>query len=251
MIFLSWFALGMVNTMGQEFVGAIAYIENGEGPAGDNYTLPSVNTYYLISLLTDNAVVDFLIGMVFILFDILWMPISYIAFSRAAFAWGMDRLGPMWFTDVNPRWHSPVKNNILMFVMSEIGIGIYSLNADTLLGIVIVGLEALSAWGVMAISGLIFPYVKKARTIWEASPYKFRIGPIYVLTIASIINLAFVGILIYYFFALPNLDFYSTSGLMVYIMIWAFSIGWYLYWISHWKKRGIDLSLAWKELPPA
>ncbi len=252
MIFLIWFAVGMVNTMGQEFVGSVAYIENfGDGPVYENYTLASVNTYYFVSLLSDNGAVDLLIGLVFILFDVLWMPISYIAFSRAAFAWGMDRLGPMWFTDVNPRFHSPVKNNILMFIMSEIGIGIYALNADTLLGIVIVGLEALSAWGVMAVSGLLFPYVKKARTIWEASPYKFRIGPIYVLTIASIINLMFVGILIYYFFALPNLDFYSSSGLMVYIAIWVFGVSWFLFWVTHWKKRGIDLSLAWKELPPA
>ena len=251
-IFLSWFAIGMVNTMGQPFAGSIAYIENyGDGPAYENYTLPSVNTFYLVSLMSDNSAVQALTGLVFILFDVLWMPISYIAFSRAAFAWGMDRLGPMWFTDVNPKWHSPVKNNILMLAMSEIGIGIYAFNADTLLGVVIVGLEALSAWGVMAVSGLLFPYVKKSRTIWEASPYKFHLGPIYVLTIASIINLLFVGILIYMFFALPNLDFYSNTGLMVYIVIWAFSIVWYVYWVRKWKKQGIDLALAWKELPPA
>lgn len=250
--FLAWFAVGMTNAMGQPFVGAIAYIENNaDGPAYENYTLPSVNTFYLVSLATDNNAVDFLIGLVFILFDVLWMPISYIAFSRAAFAWGMDRLGPMWFTDVHPRWHSPVKNNIVMFVMSEIGIGLYAMSPDTLLGVVIVGLEALSAWGVMAVSGLLFPYVKRARTIWEASPYKFHLGPIYVLTVASIINLLFVGILIYMFFALPNLDFYSNSGLIVYISIWVFSIAWYFYWVTKWKKQGIDLRLAWKELPPA
>ena len=250
--FLCWFAVGMVNVMGQDFLGSIAWIENNaEGPAYDNYSLSGVNTFYMVSLLSDNSVVDALIGLVFILFDVLWMPISYIAFSRAAFAWGMDRLGPMWFTDVNPKYHSPVKNNILMLAMSEIGIGIYALNADTLLGIVIVALEAMSAWGVMALSGLLFPYVKRARTIWEASPYKFRLGPIYVLTLASIMNLLFVGILLYYFFSLENLEPFSHGGLVVYIVIWAFSVTWYLYWVRHWKKQGIDLALAWKELPPA
>jgi amino acid transporter len=250
--FLCWFAVGMVNVMGQDFLGSIAWIENNaEGPAYENYSLSGVNTFYLVSLLSDNSVVDALIGLVFILFDVLWMPISYIAFSRAAFAWGMDRLGPMWFTDVNAKYHSPVKNNILMFGMSEVGIAIYALNADTLLGIVIVALEAMSAWGVMALSGLLFPYVKRARTIWEASPYKFRLGPIYVLTLASIMNLLFVGILLYYFFSLENLEPFSRGGLVVYVVIWVFSVLWYLYWVRHWKKQGIDLSLAWKELPPA
>ena len=250
--FLCWFAVGIVNVMGQDFMGAIAWIENdGSGAGAENYSLPSVNTFYLVSLLSDNQAVDLLIGLVFILFDILWMPISYIAFSRAAFAWGMDRLGPMWFTDVNPKYHSPVKNNIVMLVMSEIGIGIYSLNADTLLGIVIVALEAMSAWGVMAVSGLLFPYVKRARTIWEASPYKFRVGPIYILTLASIMNLLFVGTLIYYFFTLENLEPFSRGGIIVYTAIWVFGVLWYVLWLRHWKRQGIDLKLAWKELPPA
>lgn len=251
--FLSWFAVSLVNVMGQDFLGAIAYMDNEwAGAAYENWTIPmNFNTYTMISLLTENTVLQFIIGIVFILFDVLWMPISYIAFSRATFAWGMDRLGPMWFTDVNPKYHSPVKNNLLMFVMSELGIVIYALNADTLLGIAIVALEAMSAWGVMAISGLLFPYVKRAKTIWEASPYKFKIGPFYVLTLAAIVNIAFIAILLYYFFTEPNLGAISRSGAIVYTAIWAFGVAWYFIWVNHWKKKGIDLSVAWKELPPA
>jgi hypothetical protein len=103
----------------------------------------------------------------------------------------------------------------------------------------------------MAMSGLLFPYVKKAKTIWEASPYKFHLGPIYLLTVASLINLLFVGILIYYFFTLENLEPFSRGGIMVYSVIWVFSVIWYFAWVRHWKKQGIDLKLAWKELPPA
>ena len=127
-------------------------------------------------------------------------------------------MGPMWFTDVSPRWHSPVKNNIVMLAMSEIGIFIYAYWASAIDAIAIVALEAMSAWGVMAVSGLLFPYVKKARTIWEASPYKFHLGPLYVMTVASLINLAFVGILIYYFFTEPELGAISTWGSVVYII---------------------------------
>jgi len=256
-VFLVWFAVGLVNVMGQDFLGALAYIDNeGAEDFGtaslDAYAMPvGSNTYSMISLLTDSAPVQAMIGLVFILFDLLCMPISYIAFSRASFAWGMDRLGPMWFTDVNPKYHSPVKNNVIMLVASEVGILIYAYWAAALDAIAIVALEAMSAWGVMALSGLLFPYMKKARTIWEASPYKFRFGPIYVLTISSLINLAFVGILIYYFFTVPALGAISLWGAGVYSVVWAFSIIWYVYWVKHWKKQGIDLSLAWKQLPPA
>jgi amino acid transporter len=249
MAFLIWFSWGLVDVMGQDFLGAIAYVDN-EGL--DAFTLSTgSNTYSMISLLTESGFAQFCIGSVFIFFNLLCMPISYIAFSRAAFAWGMDRLGPMWFTDVSPKWHSPVKNNILMLFMSEIGIFVYAYWAEAIDAVAIVALEAMSAWGVMAVSGLLFPYVKKSRTIWEASPYKFRLGPIYFLTIFSVVNLAFVGILIYYFFTVPALGAISTWGAAVYFTIWIFGILWYLYWVGHWKKQGIDLKLAWKELPPA
>ncbi len=249
MVFLAWFSWGLVNVMGQDFLGAVAVADN-DGLEGFQLSTGS-NTYSMISLLTENGVAQFCIGSVFIWFNLLCMPISYIAFSRAAFAWGMDRLGPMWFTDVSPRWHAPVKNNVVMLVMSELGIFIYAYKVEALDAVAIVALEAMSAWGVMAVSGLLFPYVKRARTIWEASPYKFRLGPIYLLTIFSIVNLAFVGILIYYFFTEPALEAISEWGAIVYVTIWVFGVLWYMLWIKHWKKQGIDLKMAWKELPPA
>lgn len=253
MIFLVWFSIGLVNTMGQPFLTSIAYIENGDGgPAADNYTMPvGSNIYSLISISTTNAFTQFCIGSTFIFFNLLCMPISYIAFSRAAFAWGMDRLGPMWFTDVSPRYHAPVKNNVVMLVMSEVGIFIYAYWAAAIDAIAIVALEAMSAWGVMAVSGLLFPYVKRSKTIWEASPYKFHLGPIYLLTVSAIINLLFVGILIFYFFTVPALGAISTVGALVYVSIWVFGVLWYIAWVRRWKRQGIDLKLAWKELPPA
>jgi amino acid transporter len=256
MVFLVWFSWGLVHVMGQDFLGSMAVWDNDgydlNADGVDEYTLSTgSNTYSMISLLTDSSIAQFCIGSVFIWFNLLCMPISYIAFSRAAFAWGMDRLGPMWFTDVSPRWHAPVKNNVVMLAMSEIGIFIYAYWAAAIDAVAIVALEAMSAWGVMAVSGLLFPYVKRAKTIWEASPYKFRLGPIYLLTIFSIVNLAFVGILIYYFFTVPVLEAISTVGAIVYASIWVIGVLWYLLWIRHWKKQGIDLQLAWKELPPA
>ena len=56
-VFLVWFSWGLVNVMGQDFLGAIAYIDNAEeGASLDAFTLSTgSNTYSMISLLTDNA----------------------------------------------------------------------------------------------------------------------------------------------------------------------------------------------------
>ncbi len=55
----------------------------------------------------------------FLLFTLWWVALSYLAFPRIIFAWGMDRMGPKWFTDVNARFASPVKNYILGFFIAE------------------------------------------------------------------------------------------------------------------------------------
>ncbi len=34
------------------------------------------------------------------------------------------------------------------------------------------GMEIVSVWGITTIAALIFPYVKRAKGIWESSPYK-------------------------------------------------------------------------------
>ena len=82
-------------------------------------------------------------------------------------------------------------------------------------------------------------------------PVQVPSGPLYVMTVASLVNLAFVGILIYYFFTEPELGAISTWGSAVYVTIWIIGVVWYVLWVRHWKKQGIDLALAWKELPPA
>jgi len=37
----------------------------------------------------------------------------------------------------------------------------------------------------------------------------------------------------------------------IYACVWVFSLAWYFVRKGYWKRRGIDLTLAWKELPPA
>ena len=46
-------------------------------------------------------------GLSYVAFTLWWIALSYLAFPRILFAWGMDRMGPKWFTDINPRFASP------------------------------------------------------------------------------------------------------------------------------------------------
>jgi len=259
-VFMLWLAVVLYRTVGFQFLSATAFVDENLGTDLAGYALPwSPHFVGLAAVVAKtlsspilSAIVMILMAGSFILFNLWWVALSYLAFPRILFAWGMDRMGPRWFTDINPRWASPVKNHILCFILGEIGILLYVLWQEQMSGLSVTGLEIVSVFGVTAIAATIFPFVKKIKHIWEASPYnKWRILGIPAVTIGGIVNLIYLAILFYFFIVMPDLEGLAIGSLIFYLVIWGLGIGWYLFW-KWWNKRqvGIDVGMAYDELPP-
>lgn len=249
--FMLWLAIALYRTVGFEFLSATAWVDNlGEGLAG--YTLPwAPNFVGLAAVITQNWFVVFMMAMSFIVFNLWWVALSYLAFPRILFAWGMDRMGPKWFADIDYRWASPVKNHILCFVLGEIGILLYTIFQDQMSGLSVTGLEIVSVFGVTAIAATIFPFSKKAKNIWDSSPYKkWNILGIPVVTIGGVVNLIYLAILFYFFIVMPDLEGLAIGSLLFYVLIWAIGVGWYFYWKQRNKDVGVDVNMTFGELPP-
>ncbi|HMB24694.1 MAG TPA: APC family permease [Anaerolineales bacterium] len=249
--FMLWLAAVLYRTVGFEFLSATAWLDNmGEGLAG--YTFPWSTHYVgLAAVITQNKLAVFLMALSFILFNVWWVALSYLAFPRILFAWGMDRMGPKWFADIDYRWASPVKNHILCFILGEIGIALYAFRGNPMEGLSVTGLEIVSVFGVTAIAAAIFPFSKKARSIWETSPYrKWNILGIPAVTIGAVFNLIYLAILFYFFIVMPDLEGLALGSLILYGVIWALGIAWYFYW--KWRNRevGVDVNMTFGELPP-
>jgi len=251
--FMIWLAAALYHSVGFEFLSATAWVDNmGAGLAG--YTLPwAPNFVGLAAVINHSPFVVFMMAMSFIVFNLWWVALSYLAFPRILFAWGMDRMGPKWFADIDYRWASPVKNHILCFILGEIGITIYALVKDPMTGLSVTGMEIVSVFGITAIAAAIFPYSKKARHIWEASPYKnWKILGIPVVTIGAAFNLVYLGILFYFFFFMKEMGEQELvkGSLTLYAIIWGLGIAWYFYWKARNKRVGVDVSMTFGELPP-
>jgi APA family basic amino acid/polyamine antiporter len=251
--FMTWLAIVLYRTVGFEFLSATAWVDNmGEGLAG--YTLPwSTHFVGLAAVITQNKFVVFMMALSFMLFNLWWVALSYLAFPRILFAWGMDRMGPKWFADIDYRWASPVKNHILCFFLGEIGIALYSFRGDPMEGLSVTGMEIVSVFGVTAIAAAIFPFSKRARQIWDASPYKkWNILGIPVVTIAAIVNLIYLGILFYFFYFMAGMGDQELvrGSLILYGVIWALGVAWYFYWKYRNRQVGVDVSMTFGELPP-
>jgi len=255
-LLMTWVTGAILNLGGNELMYAQSYIdyEGGVALAGvGEYAFPFSTTYInLASMITGfERITGFIMGMSFILMDFLWIPFSYIAFSRGLLAWGMDRLGPMWFTDVNLKLGSPLKLLIVLLVLSQVAMTHYVLYPDVLGAFTVELMQLLSVFGVTAIACMIFPYVKKVRNIWDVSPYKgWRIIGMPVATIVGFLTLVFVGILVWASYYPELLTDLIVSWSWVYVVVWIAGFAWYFGWKSYRARQGIDITLAFKELAP-
>jgi hypothetical protein len=86
-------------------------------------------------------------------------------------------------------------------------------------------------------------------------PMKANIGPIPVLSILGLLAVIIFGSMASVYFWGPEYATaagvwdINTTGILVFFYIMAILI--YVVAYAYWKSKGIDLSLAFKEIPPA
>jgi APA family basic amino acid/polyamine antiporter len=248
--FLMWVGLAYEKLLGWEGLHAFSWLQE-EGLEG--YAFPFDATYIGVAsmIVGFNKILGFIMAGAFIVADWLWITFSYIAFSRAAFAWGMDGLGPKWFTDISPKYNQPAKLLVTVLILSQIALTQYAWNPEVLGSISVEVLQLISVFGFTAISLMIFPYVKKSKHIWDASPYKdWKIAGIPIATISGFVALAYVFILVYSYYIQEAFAFMHTYWTAIYIIVWGAAIIWYFAFKQIRMKEGIDITLAFKEIPP-
>jgi APA family basic amino acid/polyamine antiporter len=254
-----WLAAALYNTVGFQFLSASAWADrNGTdllvNAQGDPvYNMPfSSHIMGLAVVSNQNKLIDLIIGLSYVVFALWWVVLSYLAFPRALFAWGMDRMGPKWFTDINPRFASPVKNHVLCFVLGEILLFIYFVWAPMpMQNLVVAGLQITSVFAVTAVAALLFPYMRRSRSIWQSSPYRgWRFLGLPLVVWGAAVNLAYLGVIMYGFIVMKASDTFTTFGLALMIGAWTAGIIWYFAWRQRDRARGVDSSMTYGELPP-
>lgn len=255
-VFMLVTAIGLYHLMDFKFLTASAFVDNN-GPAADllkGYNFPWEPHFVGLAavLIPNNIWLLFIMALSFLAFDLWWVALSYLAFPRIVFAWGMDRMGPKWFADINARWASPVKNHVLCFVISEIMVAIYVFwTANPMQGLTVTGMEITSVFGVTAIAAVLFPFSKKAKGIWESSPYRnWKLFGVPVVTLGGIVNLIYLGILFFFFVFMPESRDFTWGSVGFYCVVWACGIAWYFFWKQRREATGVSVSMTYGELPP-
>jgi amino acid transporter len=236
------------SVIGKSFLGGSTLLSNNASTAYP-FSAPS-NLFFYISLLSKSTVVAVILGVAFLASAIAVAIPAFLISTRALFAWSFDRLAPASLSEVNERTRAPLRANMVATVIAVIMLAVIVFGPKSLVAGV-AGTEILGlclTFIVVSVGAIAFPYRRKG--IYQGSPIERSIGGIPAITLLGVGSLA-----VYTFFAISiastsalgattstgvwSLVMFVVLGVVAYPIVYLFN-----------KRRGVDISLASRELPP-
>jgi amino acid transporter len=223
---------------------ATMYYAAGQAFTNGAYSNPTLVYDYSFSFWTlamgvsSSNIVSFLIGLGWILANMSVLAYGVIVISRYLLAQSFDRFLPSHISDVNPRFGSPVNAFIISLVVTIVLVGISAFYYSGVSGL----------FGATIASMIYFAFVGLTAAIWGIRKEKGISKAI--LIVAGIANIFVFGFLTYQYVSNPTM--WSLNSLTVYFVVGTFILGGVIYAASraYHKARGVDISLAYREIPP-
>ena len=252
MAMMAILAFVMVATVGQGWLSAAYGAGSAVGPF-----LPYFS--YLAAVLTNNPII-----LVILIFGIMMNAVQVvfnviIGWTRVTVAMSIDGVLPKVVSNVNPRTHTPVYAHLIFLVLGGV-IYAWVYNFATIGGVpwttytLAVTAVATVMYIGTALGGALFPRTRPE--IYKVAPIsKFKVGPIPLITICGVIAAVFSAWMLYWYLTNPFLGVVlaGTPGMWSVAVMSGIFIGWVAYYFSrraYLKSIGINLELAYKEIPP-
>jgi len=159
----------------------------------------------------------------------------------------MDRLVPGWFGGVNRRFSTPHNAALVVFVLGEVFLAIYTYTTwlTYASGLFFLMLSTFF----VSIAATILPW--RLPNIFEASPMgKYKLGKVPLISIIGVASFIVSFLILYQYAVYTPAGFNTIVNLEVATIILLGGIVVYALAKTASKRRGVDLSVAYKEVPP-
>jgi APA family basic amino acid/polyamine antiporter len=230
---------------GFEFLGtAVFNVLSGNG----GLTTPTDPAIALLTgILTKSPLITVLTSLGLALWMWMWIPAMHTFGVRAIVAWAFDQVAPAPIATISEKYHTPIVAITVCTVVNLIFMALFVFT-PWFAKIVILIEAAVLAWSVVLGAGIFFPYLRPQ--LYEKSPIANK--TLFGLPIMSVA--CFLGFIAaqFYFWTLyfdPNAAGHDPTQVM--IVAGVFVLGFAFYYIMKMIKRsqGIDVTLAFKEIP--
>ncbi len=197
-------------------------------------------TFWTVAMgLTNNLALQTLLGIGLIMWEFSILAYGVIVFARYIFAMAFDRVFPEIFTRLN-RGGSPVYTHIFDLALT---LGLLIFPVVSISG-------ATSLYGAIVIGMIYFLVVSLAALLLGSRDRNIP------LVLASLLEAGYFAFLTYEAVTNPTFSFVNTNGsvnpVTLTFVVLAFVIGAIIYLVAKFynKRKGIDIEMAYKEIPP-
>jgi amino acid transporter len=239
--------LGAAHTFGNNFLGSATFLNYSESK---QYVFGAPSGFFFyVSMLTSSTPVIIALNLSVVIAYFVALPVTFLITTRSLFAWSFDRILPEKVSEVSPKTRSPLVATVIVLIVALIYLALIVWGSSNFLSLLYTaGLAELLTFMVVAIAGIIFPFRRKA--LYEGSTINKKIAGIPMLTLVGIGSLA---LYIFFFISLATQDALGaneSTGIRAVIIIAAVAI--LIYPVSYLinRRRGVDLGLAFRQLPP-
>ncbi|HET7678477.1 MAG TPA: APC family permease [Candidatus Limnocylindrales bacterium] len=237
--------LSFSGAVGLDFNQALAWWSYNapEGAAKEAY--PVFMLY--AGVLIDSLPIFLLVAAGLIIWSYLWIPSAMIIATRAMFAWSFDRVMPQKLSEVHPRYNSPWVAVLVVSVIAEAFLILYHAGVFKFLA---PAMAYYVVFWLVSLCGLVFPYLKHTRPLWEASPVNWRVVGIPVMSICGAVGLLYFSIGLYFMLTNPLLflntpeQLLTTAAQFVIPLVIFFAVS------AYRRSRGVPIDAAFREIPP-
>lgn len=189
--------------------------------------------------------VMYIVGSVAPLFAYFWIPTKYF------FSWSFDRAIPSKFSTMSQRFNTPYFSILAIVVLGIVLEYVYEFagwSTSFTVGSVIWS----AAYVIPGLAVMAFPFVKK--NLFEQAPgfVKAKIGGFPIISLVGLITAISFAYFGYIGLLSPAVVGVVSANFDLEVVIAVIVIGFVVYFASksYYKSKGVDISLAYKDIPP-
>jgi basic amino acid/polyamine antiporter, APA family len=234
--------------VGKEFVNSVVFLNNNTDDGSGLPVDPVLNLF--VGIMTGNTILNVIMAVSFFLWNFLLLFVIATVITRNLFAWSVDRILPDAVTNVDRRFHSPWVATLIVIVASEILLVLYVFTTFFQQVSNYIVLYSIAFW-ITSFAAIMLPF--RRPEIYNSAPdfVRRKIGGVPILVLFGVGNLILFSLVLYSAFKLPAFSGPTGTDAVLFVVA-IYVAGAVVYWGAReiQKRRGINLDLAYKEIPP-
>ena len=234
--------------VGQEFVNSVVYLNNNTDDGSGLPVDPVLNLF--TGIMTGSTILNVIMALSFFLWNFLLLFVIATVITRNLFAWSVDRILPDAVTKVDRRFHSPWVATLIVIVASEILLVLYVFTTFFQEVSNYIVLYSIAFWAT-SLAAILLPY--RRPEIYQSAPefVRRKVGGVPVLVLFGVGNFILFSLVLYSAFKLPAFSGPTGTDAVLFVAgIYVSGLVVYLAARAIQKRRGIDIDLAYREIPP-